>query len=401
MLRQAQVLCAVIGALVFGVARGQSEIVHARAPDARPSEPLRIFGLRLPFKTGPISSGAELTIDYHLGNTWNPTAALQFPDGSPKSSMANKVYGAAGVFRSANIRFVKRLGSDDEVDVALSLFKLVKGNALLDAPASNRTIEAFHSLLGQDDPYQRRRNGLDRRAFVFMQDARGATAEVHSGRLLWGTLDVGRTRYFDIVESDHFRLTVPLGVFVAVPLNGFSPYFAVGALVGATGTVAISMLSSLTFGLEATVQDDHALKIGSATQFLDRPVSAGYRMLLAYNGDSLGGGRVSVGLELQGMTSPLSGHQESALVDPESLGLQSGFVSGTDLNHTFRTMVFGSEYVAAFVSWKGSRGEKTPEVTFYVQEDWRILTGPQFGSGFGGSDNAQDWGLGLKLRLPL
>lgn len=396
-----QLLCGVVGVLLSGIARAEVEIAHARAPDARPSEPLRIFGLRLPFKTAPISSDAELTIDYHLGNAWNPTAALQFPNGSAQSPPANKVYGAAGVFRSANIRFLKRLGKNDEFDLALSLFKLVKGNALFDAPASNRTIEAFHSLVGQDDPFQRRRNGLDRRAFVFMQDAKGATAEVRSGRLLWGTLDLGRTRYFELVQSDGFLLSVPLGVFVALPLNGFSPYLAVGALVGATGTVAISTRSSITVGLQATAQNDHVLKLGAATQFLDRPVSAGYRMLVAYNRDSSGGGRVSVGLELQGMTAPLSGHKDSTLVDPQSIGLDSGFVAGTDLSHSFRTMIFGSEYLAAFVSWRAGSAKRTPEVTFYIQEDWRIFTGPQFATGFGGSDNAQDWGLGLQLRLPL
>jgi hypothetical protein len=353
----------------------------------------------MPFKTGPISTGAELSIDYHLGNTWNPTAALQYPDAAAESLSAHKVYGAAGVFRAANFRFTKRLGDNNEIELALSLFQLVKGNALIDLPASGRAIEAFHSLTGQYDPFQRRRNGLDSRAFIRFQDSTGARAEVRAGQIFLGTLDLGNTKYFDLIKNERLLVTMPMGAFIGIPLNSFSPYLSVGALAGATGTFRISDRSSFTVGLQATVQHDHVLKLGKATQLLDRPVSAGYRGLLAYNHDSSRGGRLSTGLELQGMTAPLSRHRGSSLVDPETIGVQSGFAAGTDLQHTFRTMIFGSEYVSAFISWRW--GRTTPELTFYIQEDWRLFSGPSFGTLFGGADNAQDWGLGLKLRLPL
>jgi hypothetical protein len=303
------------------------------------------------------------------------------------------------VFRAANFRFTKRLGDNNEIELALSLFQLVKGNALIDLPASGRAIEAFHSLTGKYDPFQRRRNGLDSRAFIRFQDSTGARAEVRAGQIFLGTLDLGNTKYFDLIKNERLLVTMPMGAFIGIPLNSFSPYLSVGALAGATGTFRISDRSSFTVGLQATVQHDHVLKLGKATQLLDRPVSAGYRGLLAYNHDSSRGGRLSTGLELQGMTAPLSRHRGSSLVDPETIGVQSGFAAGTDLQHTFRTMIFGSEYVSAFISWRW--GRTTPELTFYIQEDWRLFSGPSFGTLFGGADNAQDWGLGLKLRLPL
>src|SRR6185312_11794869 len=52
---------------------------HVSPPDGRPTEPIRLFNPRLPFKLGPIDNKDEISLDLHEGNAWNPTVVLEYP----------------------------------------------------------------------------------------------------------------------------------------------------------------------------------------------------------------------------------------------------------------------------------------------------------------------------------
>ena len=124
---------------------------HTEAPDARPNDPLRIFGLRAPFKIGPITSERTFAFQYQAGNTWIPTIALQdlsltVAEDTPPARF--KLYSANGIIRSASLRVIEKIFPTDELELGLNAFIFAADGAALDAPVSNAFIEGLHRAFG-------------------------------------------------------------------------------------------------------------------------------------------------------------------------------------------------------------------------------------------------------------
>jgi len=388
------VCCALVGA---ARARAQDpELTHARTVDARPTEPLRMFGLRMPFKTAELSEGGSFTLDYHLGNTWNPTTAVLYPD------HRYRLYEADGVIRQLTLRYAQPLAPGWELEFALTSYMLVDGSSPADAIASDRFIEWTHAwLVAQNDPFQRKLNGLDSRASIMLRDLDGQTEQLKAGDAIPGTFDVGLTRYFDVVKRDDWLVTASLNAVVGFPLNRFNEYLAVGLTPGAVVTRRIWRWFSATLAVAVPTQVDQVLRVNPGTGFIDRTASVGYRGMFALTATTNGGVRISAEIEVQGTSPAMANHGQSGAVDPAQVGYASPYVEGTGLERSGNSMRMAAEYMALAVVVTPGHPSRVPTMSIVFQEDWKPFTGSRLMRGFHESDNAQDWGVGLRLEWPI
>lgn len=64
-------------------------------------------------------------------------------------------------------------------------------------------------------------------------------------------------------------------------------------------------------------------------------------------------------------------------------------------------MKLAAEYMALAVVVTPGHPSRAPTMAIVFQEDWKPLTGSRPGRFFHESDNAQDWGVGLRLEWPI
>src|SRR4051812_45643580 len=114
-----------------------SRLEHTAAAGTNANDPSRIFGLRIPFRTGPAEEKLQLGLEGSMGNAWQPTVALLSPDGF-------KIYGADGVIHAGSMRLTQQLGPTTEVEVGLTMFQLATGADPMDAPVSDHFIARVH-----------------------------------------------------------------------------------------------------------------------------------------------------------------------------------------------------------------------------------------------------------------
>lgn len=396
--RAAHVPLAVCCALA-GAAQAQApdpELTHARAVDARPAEPLRMFGLRLPFKTAPLGEGGAFTLDYHLGNTWQPTTAVMYPD------HRYRLYEADGVIRQLTLRYAQPVAPGWELELALTSFMLVDGSSPADALASDRFIEWTHAWMGYtNDPFQRRLNGLDSRASILLRDLNGQTEQVRAGDALPGTFDVGLTRYLELVKGADWLLTASLNAVVGFPLNRFNEFLSVGVSPGAVVTRRLWRWLSATLAVAVPVQVERVLRVNPGTDFIDRQATVGYRAMFALTATTHGGVRISAELEVQGASPAMASRGQVGPVDPAQVGWASPYLQGTGLQRSANSMSMAAEYLALAVVVTPGHPSRVPTLSLVFQEDWKPLTGSRPGRFFHESDNAQDWGAALRVEWPL
>src|SRR5262249_30415438 len=55
-------------------------VEHAPLIDTRANEPIRILSMRIPFVIAPIEGKHNLSLNFHLGNVWNPSGVLEYPN---------------------------------------------------------------------------------------------------------------------------------------------------------------------------------------------------------------------------------------------------------------------------------------------------------------------------------
>lgn len=388
------VCCALLGGLATRAE--EPELTHARTVDARPSEPLRMFGLRVPFKTAPLGEGGSFTLDYHLGNTWNPTTALAYPD------HRYRLYEADGVIRQLTVRYAEPLAPGWELELALTSYMLVDGSSPADALASDRFIEWTHGwLVAQHDPFQRRLNGLDSRASIMLRDLNGQTERLKAGDALPGTFDLGLTRYFEVVKRDDWLVTASFAAVVGFPLSRFNEFLAVGVAPGAVVTRRLWRWFSATLAVAVPVQLERVLRVNPGTDFIDRQATAGYRAMFALTATTAGGVRITAELEVQGATPAMASRGQQGPVDPAQVGYASPYLAGTGLQRSANSMRMAAEYMALAVLVTPGHPSRAPTLAIVFQEDWKPLTGSRPGRFFHESDNAQDWGVGLRLEWPI
>ncbi len=384
-----------------------------RPPDGRPTEPTRLFNLRLPFKDSPLANRDELSIDLHEGNTWNPTVALEYPGFHPQSPGAPlvpvsrappgvKLYAADGVIESEIVRETHRISSTDELEVALNLFRLTQGTSPVDFLASGAFIAWSHThIFHQNDPDQRALNGLDSRAQIFFHDLRGNTYAIGNGQFFLGTLDLGNTKYVPLVRNFRTQLTLIIGAFSSLPLSSFNSHLSVGASVGLAEAVRIVRGFGFSIAAQISGQDNQFLQLWNGLDYFDQPLEADYRLLFSADYELDGGQRFALGFELQGATAPMSSLPlNAAPVNPAAVGVQTPYNPATKLVDSYRGQLLGSEFISLFLQLRLGRARVAPTIDFYLQEDWTLLFGTQPFLLFRQSNDLQDWGFGVRMREP-
>ncbi|HYC87015.1 MAG TPA: hypothetical protein VEB86_17400, partial [Chryseosolibacter sp.] len=124
-------------------------IEHSALIDTRPNEPIRIFGMRLPFRITPIAGPSEIAFDAHFGNTWNPSGLLEYQQADepyfskpweatyhpPYEEVPDRYqfYSADGVIRSAALTWTRKISNRHEFYGALNANMLVGGDSFIDA----------------------------------------------------------------------------------------------------------------------------------------------------------------------------------------------------------------------------------------------------------------------------
>jgi hypothetical protein len=384
-----------LGAMLWSTTSSAQELAHAPTLDARPSEPLRIFGLDLPFRTAPVAGAGEFSVAYHLANTWNPTVALRYPDGR------FKVYEADGVLRSVRVRSTTNLGRGWALELATSATMLVDGSSAADALASDRFIEGNHVLfLGQADPFQRRLNGLDSRAGLWFRDRNGDSTRFGQGDAFFGTLDWGVTRTFELLQTPDWLATASVSAVAAVPLNVMNQSLAAGLSPGAVVTRRVWRFFSVTLGAALPMQFDRLGPVGGGNAFIDRDFTIGYRAMLSLNATTAGDVLVSAQAEVRGSTCAMARLGQMGPVDPAQAGAASPYQPGTELQRSANAMRLPAEYFALALVLRPGPRARFPTFALYAQEDWKPLFGTRPLRGLHESDNAQDWAVGLRMTWP-
>ncbi len=377
---------------------------HTQPPDPKPSEPIRVFGLRMPFKTSPITGRHVLSLTTEGANTWSQTLAIA-PPGDDADATADlpdsyKIYGADGVIRSGRLQYTTRITDAQEVEVALNMFMLVNGGSWADFLVSDTLIEAFHTSYGEDDLFDRRQNGLNKAGIIFRDRDRNVM-KLNDGDLFLGTVDIGTTKYVDLIKNERVLLTLNFGAFAGIPLNSFNSHLALGGSVGSALSVRLGEHNSITTALALQAQHEKVIPIReSKMNFKDNDVLAAYQFLIAYNYDMDGGGRFSGGFEFYGPSSPLSKDKNPNRAELAAAHYTSNQV-GSDrlLDRKFDSLINSSEYISAFIALKPSGFLNALTFYLFVQEDWKVFKSDDRGNrAFVGSTNAQDWKVGVKVR---
>jgi len=414
-----------------------AQVEHSATLDTRPNEFIRLTAMRIRFSTAPIASKNQISIDYHISNTWNPTTGLQFPGtGLPplgpgetvtSPSYASrpdeyKIYTADGVLRGLTARLIHKTSENNEVSITLNTYMLVGGNNKIDALVSDQLIENVHkNLWGQSDPFRRLINPLNRAQFQFI-DRQGREFNLGDGSRFSGTLDLSDIKYIRLIQNKHILWSMNLGAHVGVPLNSFRSFVSDGVSVGTalTGQVYRSKRPnshlkgySITFASGFMAQDDQAIRLHSdKINFADQRYVQGYRIALNQNFDYRNKRQFVLGVELQGMTRPTSNRDGArGPVDVTAIGLKNVYKDDywtptNDYNVTneargARSLITGSEYITLNLSYRFGDPKTAPSVSVYAQEDWKLFYGDKPFLLFLSSDNVQDWGVGVKLTQPI
>jgi len=399
-----------------------SAVEHAPVADARAIEPVRIFSMRIPFRISPISSRHEISFNYHAGNTWNPSGVLEYPDASEpnladpwnatyhpsydQTPQRYQLYSADGVIRSITIAYARKTSVHGELYTSLSANTLVGGGSFIDAPVGDQAIEGFDKMIDNENAY-RILDGFNLTEMKFT-DREGHTREIKPREIFMGTLDVGYRHFFDIIRSAKGKLlwTLNTEAQVGVPLNSAREYLAAGFIIGSAITKKVTKSYGVTLAVGFAVQHDKLLRIRQNDfDFNYAEVVTGYRFLLAQNFDFTNYKRFTVGLEMQGMSAPVSTKERTnTCLNPEDIGITTNYIPEywtpqnpiplTNQRRAARSLISGSEYLTLNFSYRFGRPDRSSTIMFYVQDDWTMkdvlpLVSAEL-------NNSQDFGVGIK-----
>lgn len=414
---------------VIHEAIGQTEIStvatieHAPVVDTRANEPIRTFATRLPFRISPIAGNHEISFDSHLGNTWNPSGVLEYPDASepyysnpwdetyrPNYDQAPhryQLYSADGVIRSATITYTRKTSVHGELFVSLNANMQVGGGSFIDAAVSDRAINGFDKMIHNENAY-RIQDGYNLAEMKFT-DREGRTLEVKPRETYMGAMDAGYRHFFEIIRSIKHQLlwTLNIGAQMGVPLNHAREHLSAGVLFGSAITKQVTKNYGITLAVGYVAQHDKMLRIRQEEfDFNYADVVTGYRFLLGHNFDFKNHQRFTIGIEMQGMTSPLSTKERvQAYLNPEDIGIKTNYIPEhwtpqqpialTNQRRTSRGLISGSEYLSLNFSYRFGKPDRFSTIMFYLQDDWSMKDVlPLVSSEL---NNAQDFGLGIKL----
>jgi hypothetical protein len=411
-------------------AQDSSSVIHAPIVDARANEPIRIFSAWLPFRVAPINDRHEVTLNFHTGNTWNPSGVLEYPDASepypakpweatyhpPYSQTPQRylLYSADGVLRRTTLSYTFRTSAEGEVFTTLTTGRLVGGSGFLDAAVADRSIEKLHGWLGQDDPFRRFENTLNATEFT-ITDRQGQTFRVKPNQLFPGTIDIGYRHFFQLVRNSRLLWSAAGTAQIGMPLARAREHLSAGALFATAVTQQLTQRYSTTLALAYSVQHDKVLRIRNERFDPEyASIITGYRFAWTQS-IQLKKNVLYIGIEMQGMTAPLATNLRvvAPYLNPEDIGLQTNYkpeywttarpINITNQRRAARSLIRGSEYLTVSVSYRVGRHLRSPIMSLYIQEDWTVLYDTE-GTRlplFTISNNAQDLGAGIQLTCPL
>jgi hypothetical protein len=194
---------------------------------------------------------------------------------------------------------------------------------------------------------------------------------------------------------------------VGVPLNRAREHIAAGVIIGSAITKQITKNYGITLAIGYVTQHDKLIRIRKEEfNFNYADVVTGYRFLLGQSFDFKNHKRFTIGIEMQGMTSPLNTKMrvQGAYLNPEDIGIKTNYVPEywtpqnpipiTNQRRAARGLLSGSEYLSLNFSYRFGKPDRSSTIMFYAQDDWTtkdVL--PIMSSEL---NNAQDFGVGVK-----
>lgn len=395
-------------------------IEHAPVVDTRANEPARVFSMRLPFKISPIACHQEISLDYHAGNTWNPSGVLEYPEANEpyvsnpwdeiyrpaynQDPHRYQLYSADGVIRSTTITYTRKTSARGELYATVNANMLVGGGSFVDAAVSDRAIEGFDKMIHNENSYRI----LDayNLAEVKFTDREGRAFEMRPRQVYVGTLDFGYRHFFNIIRNDALLWTLNVGGQVGAPLNRAREHLSVGIIIASALTKQVTKKYGITLAVGFVAQHDKVLAIRqNQFDFNYAAVVTGYRFLLGHNFDFKHHKRFTIGIEMQGMTAPLSTKDRvQAYLNPEDIGIKTNYLPEywttqnpiplTNQRRASRGLVSGSEYLSLNFSYRFGPADRSSTIQFYVQDDWALKDVlPLISAEL---NNSQDFGVGIK-----
>lgn len=397
-----------------------SAIEHAPIVDTRANEPVRIFSMRLPFRISPIVGNHEISFDGHLGNTWNPSGVLEYPDATEpyvsnpwdetyrpsydQDPHRYQLYSADGVIRSTFITYIQKTSTHGELFASLNANMLVGGKSFIDAAVSDRAIEGFDKMIHSENSYRI----LDayNLAEVKFTDREGRLLEMKPRTIYMGTIDLGYRHFFEVLRSTSLLWTLSVDAQLGVPLSRARAHLSVGSIVGSAITKQLTKSYGITLAFGFAAQHDKVLRIREEQfDFNYAHVVTGYRFLLGHNFDFKNHKRFTIGIEMQGMTAPLSTKERvQAYLNPEDIGIKTNYIPEywtpqnpiplTNQRRASRALISGSEYLSLNFSYRFGKPDRSSTIMFYMQDDWTMkdilpLVSAEL-------NNTQDFGVGIK-----
>jgi hypothetical protein len=400
---------------------------HAMVTDTRANEPVRIFSMRLPFRIAPIPTKNEISIDQHLGNTWNPTGVLEYPEeDEPRfkfiqdynyhplykdSPHRYQLYSADGVISSVAISYTRKLSPLTEVYSAINVNRLAGGGAIYHFAVSDRTVQGFHRLIGQDSAFSRLENPINR-AEISFTDRDGNTFAIRNKEYFPGTLDIGFRYFWEPIKSNTTRLSFSWSAQMGIPLNRARNFLAMGSILGSAITMKVVKKYSISVAAGVAIQNDQVLRIRSSSfDFNYSKNVAGYRLMMAHLFERKNHRQFGISIELQGMNSPLATKTRvlAPVINPEDIGVKTSYVpkywtnqnpiAVTPQRRSAKGLITASEFITLCFTYRFGEPASSPTLSLYFQEDWTSqMIGIRFSEQL---SNAQDFGAGIKVIQPI
>ena len=317
----------------------------------------------------------QISIQSSSTNSWSPAVPI---DGM-------KLYSADGTVRTFNIKYSENIDPKNHIYLNLNAFVLSRGNTILDDMmfTSDRSIEAIHSLIGANDPFQRKNSPMGEANFQ-VTDEKGRVFKMSAGQSMLGTLDLGYIRSIQLMKSGDRVITLNMGATGSASLNSLDSRPAVGLNQQLTTTQKINTKESVSLVLNAAGVYNLPVYLNkNSPHFADHSLDYNYGAALLFVRQNKNGGKTTFGIELAGSPPPLEHQPElkkeaSAVkygLDPKSPN--RGFVQ-TKMALTRDEQLFGfgiSREAKSGVTLEGR----------YV-EDMNLA-----GGGLSGANNRQDF----------
>lgn len=180
------------------------------------------------------------------------------------------------------------------------------GESLFLYPVTDKFIEEFHSKIGYEDPYLRKKEGFDKNS-VYLRDPQGREMSLNEGQVYLLLIRIKYDRYQRLIETKDSKTTLNSGMQVLLPVQKEYGQVAAGVHANLTKTNQINeqWLASYSAGIALNVQ---STRLGGYN-YTDRKIDPSLNSALAV-------GITRIDNDKKGSTSfVLSAGQSSPILD--------------------------------------------------------------------------------------